>query len=236
MLAVTEIVRQFKQGQTTPFLCRTENDEQYIVKGARATAKGLVKEWIAAHLCRSFGLPNPDYDLIYVDDALVEYGYDDLGPGMCFGSRFIPNIQDVTFAELEFLSNELLRDLYIFDYWIKNDDRNLTSLGGNPNLFYEPLKKEVYVLDHNLSFEPNFSLEKHKELHLGRSAWNDPQLPLWSRVEYEDKMEASLKNIDAAISSLPEEWLEYYDLDSIESEIIVVLKQFKLAKFWEDIR
>jgi len=119
---------------------------------------------------------------------------------------------------------------------MKNDDRNLTSLGGNPNLFYEPLKKEVYVLDHNLSFEPNFSLEKHKELHLGRSAWNDPQLPLWSRVEYEDKMEASLKNIDAVINSLPEEWLEYYDLDSIESEIIVVLKQFKLAKFWEDIR
>jgi hypothetical protein len=49
-------------------------------------------------------------------------------------------------------------------------------------------------------------------------------------------MEASLKNIDAVINSLPEEWLEYYDLDSIESEIIVVLKQFKLAKFWEDIR
>jgi hypothetical protein len=35
---------------------------------------------------------------------------------------------------------------------------------------------------------------------------------------------------------LPQEWLEHYDLDSINREIIVVLEQYKSENFWEDIK
>ena len=236
MLAVNEIVRQMKQGQTAPFLCNADDGSQYIVKGYRATPEGLIKEWIAAHLCREFGLPNPDFDLIYVDDALVEYGYDDLGSGMCFASKFIPNIQDVTFSQIDSLPQDILRDLYIFDYWIKNDDRNLTALGGNPNLFHEPLNKNVFVLDHNLSFETEFSLANHKSVHLGKKAWQGPQLLLLNEDEYKQRMFRSMAIINDAINTLPREWLEHYDLNSIQNEIVVVLNQFQQSNFWEDIR
>jgi hypothetical protein len=236
MLAVTEIIRQMNQGQTAPFLCKADDGHLYIVKGARATPKGLIKEWIAAHLCKEFGLPCPEFSLVYVDDALVEYGYSDLGSGMCFASKFVPNIQDVTFSQLQKVSKQILQDLFVFDYWIKNDDRCLTQLGGNPNLFFEPLSNQLFVLDHNLSFEPSFSLTNHCELHVGRMAWFEPQQPLLAKSYYEERILSSIAILQEAIDSLPQEWLKHYDLDSINREIIVVLEQYKSEKFWEDIK
>ncbi|WP_171035465.1 HipA family kinase [Pseudoalteromonas ruthenica] len=236
MILIEEITRQMKQGQTAPFLCTADDGNQYIVKGARATSKGLVKEWISAHLCRAFGLPIPDFELAYVDDALVEYGYDDLGSGMCFASQFVPNIQDIPYAKLGGVSQKTLRDLYLFDFWIKNDDRCLTELGGNPNLFLDPVSNELIVLDHNLAFDSSFNLENHTSLHVGRAAWFATQFELFGQTEYEEQLENAFEHLAEAVDSIPDEWLESYSLDSIKQEIIVVLEQFRTTNFWEALR
>ncbi len=236
MLEIVEIKRQMKQGQTAPFLCSADDGRQYIVKGARATPQGLVKEWIAANLAKAFGLPIPEFKIAYVDQELVEYGYDDLGSGFCFASLFTPNIQDITYAAIPELPREVLRDLFIFDYWIKNDDRFLTKLGGNPNLFFNPINKSVVVLDHNLAFEQNFKTDDHINLHVGRQAWFASQPDMFCRINYEAKFENASSRLDEIIAGLPKEWLEFYQLDSIEREIIVVLRKYNEPDFWEDLR
>lgn len=235
MITITHIIRQMKQGQTAPFLCRADDNQLYVVKGDRATPKGLIREWLAGHLCKEFGLPIPEFSLAYVAPELVKYNYADLGEGIKFASKFIPNIQDITFSQIDDLDESILRDLFVFDYWIKNDDRCLTNLGGNPNLFQDPASRNVYVLDHNLSFDENFSLVNHKDLHVGRKAWSEPQLELFDQSDYERRFLKGISKLEKAIDDIPTEWLQHYDLNRINDEIVVVLKGFETADFWEDI-
>ncbi|MEC4728886.1 hypothetical protein HWQ46_25560 [Shewanella sp. D64] len=235
MIGITKIIRQMKQGQTGPFLCEADDGHKYIVKGARATGKGLVKEWLVGHLCRGFGLPIPDFKLAYVDNVLVEFDYDDLGAGVCFASQYIDNIQDITVAQRKRIDKQLLRDLFVFDYWIRNDDRNLTALGGNPNLFIHPQTNRVYVLDHNLSFEPDFDLDTFNQCHIGAEAWNE-KIDFLDNQFYEERFKASLATLKEAIEQLPDEWLEVFDLDSIEAQIKVVLLHYTHTGFWEGIQ
>lgn len=234
MIELISIIRQMKQGVTGPFLCEANNGQKYVAKGAKATKSGLVKEWICAHLCRGFGLPIPDFQLIYVDQLLVEYGYEDLGSGICFASEYIENIQEVTFSQQIKMSEQLLRDLFVFDYWIKNEDRSLSPLGGNPNLFIHPKTEVIYVLDHNLSFDLDFNLDRFKQGHIGTSCWDKGQ-NFFDKQFYEGKFSNSIATLGIAINSLPEEWLELFDLHRIEQQITVVLEKYKYADFWEGI-
>jgi len=71
---------------------------------------------------------------------------------------------------------------------------------------------------------------------IGRNAWQAPQLLLLNEDEYKQRMFSSMTIINDAINTLPEEWLEHYDLNSIQNEIVVVLNQFQQSNFWEDIR
>lgn len=131
-ICITHVLREMKQGRTTPYLCKDDEDRQHIVKGENATIAGLVREWICAVIGTEFGLPIPDFSVAWADTPfqrkrdLFEYN---------FASCFVENIQDVTPSILKGLNQDLLNDLYMFDYWILNADRNLTEHGGNPNFF-----------------------------------------------------------------------------------------------------
>ena len=57
VLQVTEIVRRLDQGMTRPFIVRAEDDELYVAKGRETTQRGLMAEWICAHLATKIGLP-----------------------------------------------------------------------------------------------------------------------------------------------------------------------------------
>ncbi|MEI8635068.1 hypothetical protein P4S72_29545 [Vibrio sp. PP-XX7] len=61
--------------------------------------------------------------------------------------------------------------LFLFDYWIKNGDRNLTQNGGNPNLFIRSDLQSFIVLDHNLAFDVDHdeTFNDLKGLHVGSS-------------------------------------------------------------------
>ena len=55
-LQVTEIMRRLEQGMTRPFLVRAEDDVLYVAKGRETTQRGLIAEWICAHLAQQLGL------------------------------------------------------------------------------------------------------------------------------------------------------------------------------------
>ncbi len=56
-ICITHVLREMKQGRTTPYLCKDDEDRQHIVKGENATIAGLVREWICAVIGTEFGLP-----------------------------------------------------------------------------------------------------------------------------------------------------------------------------------
>ncbi|WP_255312748.1 HipA family kinase [Vibrio splendidus] len=233
MIAIETITRKMAQGRTNPYLCKGDDGKQYVVKGSSATCAGLVKEWIVAHLAKDFGLPIPDFKIAWLDHDLVEFGTFGLEAGYCFASLYMPNLQEITYNQVKGVHNQLLRDLFIFDYWIKNNDRNLTSSGGNPNFFLEQRTRDTCVVDHNLAFADDFKAEEHVTEHVCCDYWEG--LALVDREIYTQKFQGALEGIDAIIDKIPDEWLELYSKDTIHREITLVLQQFLDEPFWEDI-
>lgn len=238
MIYIQRIIRKMKQGQTGPYLCVGEDGKQYIVKGPNTTYAGLVHEWVCGKLAQAIGLPIPDFDTAYVDRTLLEYGSYELEEGEWFASKYEENIQDVPFKLLEKLDSEQLKLLFIFDYWIKNGDRNLTAIGGNPNLFIRSDLSSFVVLDHNLSFDLDYddSFVKLKISHIGSSAWFSKQLTLFDQSHYRGLLTSCFQQLESIFSSVPEEWVENCSDNGILEHIRVVLARYENEAFWEGIK
>ncbi|GIU52015.1 hypothetical protein TUM4438_43560 [Shewanella sairae] len=230
---ITSVIREVSQGMTAPYLCEASDDNQYIVKGSKASPKELMYEWVVAHLGVSFGLPIPPFKKAVADNEFLKYGIYDL---YCcnFASERQKDIQEIRFNQLEALGNNILKDLFFFDYWIQNDDRNLTERGGNPNFFVHQKTLEPFVLDHNLAFNKDFSLAEHKLYHVGAKFWNG--LDLIDREDYEKRIRKCTIVLDKAFKSLPKDWLENDPNGSIEASIRSILNRVNEDEFWEGIK
>jgi hypothetical protein len=237
---IVEIIRKFEQGATEPYLCRTENGERYVVKGRSAPVKERISEYLCAMLGRDFGLPIPECELLSVPEELVEYSGEysqGLGAGTAFGSTYVTETQEVNREILKHLPVETLRELWVFDYWIKNEDRTLTVKGGNPNLFYRPRDKKLIVVDHNLAFDADFSLESFRRLHLVANAGLLPELEGVGDEDYKQRMTQAMENFDGYCDNLPPEWLGA-DTSGREwvAQIRRQLLEFEDNSFWEALK
>ncbi|EGU40879.1 hypothetical protein VII00023_08094 [Vibrio ichthyoenteri ATCC 700023] len=238
MVYIERIIRKMNQGQTGPYLCVGDDDNQYIVKGPNTTYQGLIHEWVCGRLGKVIGLPVPHFDIAYVDGSLLEYGRYELSEGYWFASRYEENIQDVPYQRLADLDVNGLKLLFLFDYWIKNGDRNLTEHGGNPNLFIRSDLRSFIVLDHNLAFDPDYEDNFHnlKNLHVGSSAWFSEQRSLFDPNTYEELLERCFGELNSIIDSVPKEWVECCAENGVFEDIRVTLSRFRTQAFWEGIR
>lgn len=232
-IAIEQVLREMQQGKTAPYLCKDDEGIQHIVKGKNATLAGLVREWICAVLGSEFKLPIPDFSIAWVDEPfqrkkdLFEYN---------FASTFIENIQDVNTATLSKLPQQLINNLYMFDYWVMNGDRTLTDMGGNPNFFIHQRTNEAIVIDHNLAFDSDFDIDNHKTIHVCSKYKKWADLFSVERQYYTDLFEKAIDALNQALNEIPEEWLDNYSLAKIQSEIFPILERYRDEKFWEDIQ
>jgi hypothetical protein len=60
-----------------------------------------------------------------------------LGAGLCFASCQLPHAQEFSISMADRVFADLATDVLVFDWWVRNDDRKLTPLGGNPNLLWD---------------------------------------------------------------------------------------------------
>jgi hypothetical protein len=241
MIEVTEVISRSTQGITKPFLCRCADDKYYYVKGAYAGRESQLFEIIAGRLGRRFGLPIPNFEIVDVPADLLAHVRDewkqDLGPGPAFGSSR-HTVIELTCALLEQVPYELQRDIFMFDLWIRNFDRTLWDTGGNPNLFWEPEKDELIVIDHNCAFDPDFKVARMLELHVFREAARDLKGDLITREEYSGRFTACLEGWTEVVEGIPDEWM-YQDsamtvlLDFDASRLLESLTRFEEEEFWQ---
>lgn len=208
-LHVTEIVRRLDQGVTRPFLVRAEDDALYVAKGREATQRGLMAEWICAHLGRALGLTVPEFVLLDVPGDLAEaFGAEGnaLGSGRVFGSRREANVQEFAVTQLRQIPAEQRRRLLAFDWWVENADRSLAPHGGNPNLLWRAADRCLVVIDHNLAFDPEFDEPAFFATHVFRDDADGLFGDLVCRAETTDLLMSTLGAFDAAVSGLPPAW------------------------------
>ena len=209
-VAIVEVIERSKQGRTQPYICRGDDGEVYFVKGRSATRHGLISEWLCAQLAQSFGLPVAPFGIAVIPEELIAADLSgwlrDLGPGEAFASRRVAAVE-LTQAHRDAVPEPLRRDLVAFDWWVRNGDRNLTAIGGNPNLLWNPAGDgSLVVIDHNLAFDPAFSQADFVRLHV----FAEDIPPMFSdfllQQKYAERFTRALELWDTACDTLPASW------------------------------
>lgn len=210
ILQVTEIMRRLEQGMTRPFLVRAEDDALYIAKGRETTQRGLIAEWICAHLAKQLDLPIPAFSLLQVPPELVSALGPEvaaLGQGAVFGSLQQMAVQEFAVTQLKRVDEEQRRMLLAFDWWVENADRSLSPQGGNPNLLWSAAENKLLVIDHNLAFDADFDEAAFFDTHVFRQEAATLFGDLVCRAETAALLEAALSCYDAVVQGIPPEWL-----------------------------
>lgn len=242
MLQIVEIITRTVQGMTAPMICRADDDRLYVVKGRDALNRGLISEYVCARLGQAFGLPIPDFTVIEMPEELCQYDSDLLRRfcgAPCFASRHLPNLLEFDRQCLTERNSALLQDIFLFDYWIRNDDRHFTSEhGGNPNLLVDPSQQQVYVIDHNLAFANDFDLPAFLATHVGRHAWFARQTDMLRMETYKTRMRQALADCGSLRDPLPTEWLgnDNPAQDDFSAIIKAQLVAFEADDFWVSLQ
>ena len=86
------------------------------------------------------GLPIPEIAIAEVPATLVRFSampdIADLGVGPAFASQAVEDAQELAFAALSRVPEQLRLQVLLFDWWVHNEDRTLNEYGGNPNLLW----------------------------------------------------------------------------------------------------
>lgn len=228
-VTITEILGRAEQGMTRPFLCRADDGRLYYAKGRFAGLRSLCCEWVAGNLARAFGMPVPDFAIADVPTHLVE-GSDrtdirELGAGPVFASSRLEHAREITWEEAKDWHPDVRARVLLFDWLVKNEDRSLSALGGNPNLLVtaeregewdeDSRTKEranfhqcLWTFDFNLAFDPDFDENRFSGCHI----FGNTIIPEALRAEFEGKMATALAQLPRIFASMPTEWL-YVDGD-----------------------
>lgn len=212
-LEVTEIRGRSRQGATLPFICKASDGKDYFVKGKSASIIERIKEWIGGNLGRAFGLPIPPFTIVQADRVLLEMdgetALSDLGEDPAFASQRISPAHELQYKVISQVDQSTQQDILVFDMWVKNEDRTLTEKGGNPNLLWG--NGNIYVIDHNVIFDPTFNTHTFLSSHVFREQCNTIFSDGLIREEYQQRMQTALLSWSVAWDSLPEEWCELND-------------------------
>jgi hypothetical protein len=239
LVNIVEILDRSSQGMTRPFLCKDEQGRLFYVKGGNADRRSLIAEWLCARLATAFGLPIAPYAIVHIPEALIAAASDpevrELGSGPAFGSQRVPNVLEITWLQTQRVPRWLRQDILVFDWWIRNDDRNLTQFGGNPNLLWDTALAELVVIDHNAAFSRDFAASDFLNTHVFAAEWSAIVQDWIRRADYQRRLSESYAMLEKALSSCPPSWFwagygvpAQFDVDAARR----TLQGFDQPDFW----
>lgn len=225
-----------EQGVLQPFICRLEDDQIYFAKGSNSGVPGLIKEWIAANLAEEFGLRTPQRCIAYLDPTLKPLVHSDWQKDLeyenLFASKSVAPCETVTISDIKHIPIEHQRDVFMFDYWIDNNDRNLGETAGNVNLLFQPGEQVMYVIDFNLAFGDH-CVPAEMTTHVFRKAITEHPVDLADRSMYSARFDHCLQKLDEFIREIPSEWIECSPTaNSVISSIKERLTRHNDDRFW----
>lgn len=239
VVSICEILNRTVQGVTQPFVCRGTNGKIYYVKGRHAGRKSQIAEWVCGCLANAYGLPVAPFSIVDVPSALVKIlppEWKEIGEGLAFGSQRIENTVEMNWSRRKHVPPELKQDLLMFDWWIKNEDRVLTAMSGNPNLLWSASASNMIIIDHNMAFDETFSPDVFLTSHIFSDCWNDVSGDWIAREWHQKRMAYALSHIEDIFDKMPDEWWHLGDglLHGFTQEkVLTVLRNCESEKLWE---
>ena len=141
-------------------------------------------------------------------------------------------VGEITWSEAEALPAGQMAEVLLFDWWVQNEDRSLSSLGGNPNLLMGPGNagaRRLWVFDFNLAFDEHFDSERFWQNHLFADLL--PDWPQAFREKVEAAMHSALAKVPEIFRSLPLEWLHIDGDENLPVQMEQELVMKTLSRF-----
>jgi hypothetical protein len=235
---ITEIWERTEQGMTRPYRCGADDGNSYYVKSSGAGWRSLVCEWLAGCLAQRLNLPVPPFAQVVIEDEFAAYmasqGDNDLAAGFAFGSQIAVHTHEFEPSLVARCNVQFRRDLVAFDWWVRNADRSLSALAGNPNLLWSSATQAPVVIDHNMAFDRDFDAALFLQTHVFRADFAAIASDMLLRADYEQRFEGLLADFATIWSEVPQNWIIDEDCKSRfdREQFLAVLRQVQKLGFW----
>lgn len=209
-VTIVSISGRAEKGLSRPFFCEGDDGHFYFVKAGNISADQLVAEYVISRLAEECGLPVAPVQLVSVPEELTKYALveapHEFHPGIAFGSQCIPFADELRTSHLRQIDEETKIRCFCFDWWVRNPDRSLGILGGDPNLLWDPILQSVVLVDHDHCLAEEFDETAFKRGHAFRDV--RPFIEKAFFRKWRTKFESTIYHLGKIWDEIPGEWLQ----------------------------
>ncbi len=195
-------------GESRPWLAEGADGHFYFLKRDNVSRDRLVTDYLISRLAEECGLPIPPVRLLELPAALLSHsaldGIAGLTPGIAFGSLRAPFAEEIRSGHLRSIDAETKRRCLCFDWWTRNPDRRLDRAGGDPNVLWDPVLRQILLIDHDRCLDPGFDPADFRRGHAFRD-----EIPFLERAflaKWRTRFESGIYKLDKIWEEMPTEW------------------------------
>lgn len=195
-------------GKSRPFFCEAEDGHFYFVKRDNVTRDELVMDYLMSRLAEECGLPVAPVKLVHIPKplaahAMIEHG-EEFQSGIAFGSQRVPFADEIRSAHLRSIDEETKIRCLCFDWWVRNPDRRLDMAGGDPNVLWDPVLHQIFLIDHDQCLAADFDPVVFKREHVFRDV--RPFIDKAFFKKWRTRFESAIYHLDKIWAEMPAEW------------------------------
>lgn len=208
-IPVIGLCGRIEHGGSRPWLVEGADGQFYFLKRDGLSPDRLVTEFLISRLGEECGLPVPAVKLLEVPGILLKHaevpGAHDLSPGIAFGSTRIDFAEELRTPHLPSIDEETRMRVICFDWWTRNNSRQLDRIGGDPNLLWDPVLQKVALIDHSSCLAADFDPVAFKRGH----AFRDLRTFLEKGFvkKWRTRFESAIYHLGRIWDEIPEEWM-----------------------------
>ncbi|WP_367770790.1 HipA family kinase [Flavobacterium sp. WC2421] len=234
---VTRYITPLREGGSLPALAEADDDFKYVLKfkGAGHGVKALIAELIGGEIARALGIKMPELVFANLDEAFGRTEADeeiqDLlqgSQGMNLALHFLSGA--INFDPVVTVVDPVLASQIVWlDAYITNVDRTFR----NTNMLI--WHKELWLIDHGASLYFHHSWtnwENHAQspFALIKDHVLLPQASALTETDTAFKKLLTPEILQEIVSLIPEDWLQWEDVEATPAELRNVYLQFLLTR------
>lgn len=209
-VTIVSISGRAEKGAGRPFFCEGDDGHSYFVKGENIGADQRITEYVVSRLAEECGLPVAPVQLVTIPEELTKYSLidapEEFAAGVAFGSQRVAFADELRTSHLRQIEEETKIRCLCFDWWVRNPDRRLDLLGGDPNILWDPVLQNIALIDHDSCLADDFDETLFKQEHAFRDV--RPFIEKAFYKKWRTKFESTIYNLGEIWDEMPAEWLE----------------------------
>lgn len=208
VIPVVGICGRAAAGESRPWLVEGADGHFYFLKRDNVSRDRLVTEYLVSRLAEECGLPVPPVRLLELPSTLLEHSAlaesGELSAGTAFGSLRVPFAEEIRTAHLRSIDEETKLRCLCFDWWTGNPDRTLDRIGGDPNVLWDPVLQQIFLIDHDRCLDPAFDAAAFRREHVFRDV--RPFLEKEFLKKWRTRFESAVYHFAKIWEEMPSEW------------------------------